>query len=174
MKILAIDLILLALLALSTSAAAQSVDQSFSDLLAAKTKEMRPAVLIGPYTAPAYSLWLPVWTFHRVYDKDADDQPILDINKGIFELGGGGKYESADKHGSAFLGFDLNIVALSGRLWDFPWARLHVKRSKFPSIFLGPVVTAPLDWRSYKDANIGTYLEQNSRIMASMAVTLGR
>ena len=163
-----------ALVCFCGSANAQTADQSFSDLLAAKAKEMRPAVLIGPYTAPAYSLWLPVWSIHGAYDKDASGAPISDINKDIVEFGAGGKYESSDKRGSAFLGFDFNIVALSGKLWAFPWADAHVKRSKFPSIFLGPVVTAPLDWRSYKNANIGSYIKENSRVMASMSVALGK
>jgi len=153
---------------------APSIDQSFSQLLANKAKEMRPAVLIGPYTAPAYSAFLPVWTFHAAYDKDAAGKEIIDHYRDTVELGAGGKYEAGSKDYSAFLAGDLNFVALSARLWDFAWARTHVRRSQFPNIFIGPALTLPVEWKEYKDAKVGDFLKQNSRIMLSVAVTLGK
>lgn len=154
----------LVVMLLAVSAAAQQADVSFSQLAADKLKETRPVVLLSPSQKPAYAGFLPLHSFHSVYDKDASGKDIVDPYKDFLELGIGGKYETETKNGSGFAALDVNIVALASRIWSFPWAQSHVRNVKLPPIFLGGGWIAPLDWHGLKSMNA----KRDVRAMASV------
>lgn len=137
------------------AASTPSADQGFLQLMRDKLSETRPVVLLSPYIKPAYSLFLPVWAFHN----EAQTQDI-------FEVGLGGKYETESKSASAFLGADFNLVALSARLWNWSWARTHVRRTKFPPIFVGPAIISPQDYAGLKTMS----LKRDLRLLISVAI----
>ena len=125
-------------------------DAGFLQLVADKAKETRPVVLLSPWQKPAYAAYLPVWTVHGAYDLDAAGKPIKDPYRQYLSMGGGGKYDLGTRAGSAFLGMDLNLVALSARLWNWAWADKHIDRAKFPPIYAGPNFNLPLDYGQMK------------------------
>jgi hypothetical protein len=129
-------------------------------LAAEKASETRPVVLMSPYVRPAYSAFLPVWTLHAKYPESGVDH-YLDY----LEIGIGGKYEMSDSSKSAFLAGDVNLVGISARLWNWKWADEHLRRSKFPPIFVGPGLVAPLAWDDLKNLN----LRRDLRLMISVA-----
>lgn len=125
------------------SAQAQTSTDSaagFQTLLADKLKEAKPVLILHPERKPALSLFHPTWVFHD--------------SKGVdyLEIGPGGKFQKGENP-YAFIGLGVNIVALSGRFWDFDWARAHVRRSNFPPIFIGPAVYLPLDINRAREWN---------------------
>lgn len=48
----------------------------------------------------------------------------------------------------------VDVTALSGRAWNFPWAHDHVTRSAYPDIFLGPGIILPGDHAQLAALNI--------------------
>jgi len=126
-------------------------DQGFLALMRQKISETRPVVLMSPYVKPAYSMFLPVWKFH-------------DGDRTYAECGVGGKYETESRSGSAFLGTDINLVAVSALVWNFAWAKDHVTRSKFPPIFVGPSFVSPQDWQGLKTIS----LKRDLRMLVSV------
>lgn len=146
------------LLTVSVTAAAQTAPtdagQSFSQFAADTLKQGRGVVMLSPYFKPAYAAYVPVWTFHAAYDMDAAGKPIRDPYRQFFSVGGGGKYDLDTKSGSGFIGCDINIVALSARLWDFAWARNHVDRVKFPPVYGGGSFIAPTSYEGIRTMNL--------------------
>src|SRR3990167_7938381 len=112
----------------------------FQTLLAEKLKESKLVWIGSPYFKPAIAPLLPVWTFHDAFPPYTD----------LLEIGMGGKFRDGEKP-QPFLGFCINLVGISGRLWNFPWALAHVRRSVFPVIFLGPGISAPIELASARD-----------------------
>ena len=103
------------------------------DLIGEKVKEAKVASLFDLKANPAGALYLPVWVFHGKAKESPD----------YFELGLGGMLQEQG-HGAPFLAITMNLPAISAKLWDFDWAKSHVRRSKFPPIFFGPYVLMPL------------------------------
>lgn len=120
---------------------AQDPTGGFQTLLAEKLKEAKPVGILNLNAKPAAAAFLPIWTFEDLSGAE------------YVEVGGGGKFQQGEK-AHAFLGLDFNVVAISSRLWNFPWAQTHVKRSKFPPIFLGPSIELPVDLQAIKDWTI--------------------
>lgn len=141
-----------------------TADQGLIQFVADKAKEGRPVVLFAPYHKPIYAAYLPVWTFHADYDKDAAGKDIKDAYRQFFSVGGGGKYDMETRRADGFVSMDFNLVALSARAWDFGWAKSHVDRSKFPPIYLGPAWIAPLSWEALRTVSIGRDLRGQAGI----------
>lgn len=111
----------------------------FKTLVAEKLKEAKPVAILSYNAKPAVGAFLPVWTFHDARPKQAD----------YVEVGIGGRWQTQDK-AYPYLGGGVNIVALSQRAWDFQWARDHVRRARFPDLFVGPSAQLPIDIRRIK------------------------
>ena len=125
---------LIFMLALCAGFPAQADETAgFQTLLADKLKEAKPIWILNPESKPAAAVFLPFWTLHGG-------------TTDYIEAGAGARFKKDEKP-YPFLGFDINLVGLSGRFWDFDWARSHVKRSVFPTIFFGPAVYLPLEVR---------------------------
>ena len=140
---LAIVLMLLAssVPAIAAPTAADSFAQFFSD----KLKEGRAVVLASPFYKPAYAAYIPVWTLASM--DSTTGKPSQDPYRRYFSIGGGGKIVMEDKgRAEGFIGMDLNLVAISARLWDWTWARQHLDRSSFPPIYAGPAFDAPTSY----------------------------
>ena len=125
---------LIFMLALCAGFPAQADETAgFQTLLSDKLKEANPVLILNPKSKPAGAFLLPVWTLHGG-------------TTDYIEAGVGARFKQDEKP-YPFLGFGINLVGLSGRFWDFDWARSHVKRSVFPTIFFGPAVYLPLEVR---------------------------
>lgn len=165
MKTITAALLVVALGCFGSTCRAQTTDQSSLQLLADKAKETRPVVRVSPWAGPSYGAYLPVWTFHAKYDVDASGKIVKDPFRQYVTIGGGGKYDTATKSGNGFLAVEFNAVALSARAWDWSWARDHVDRSKFPSVWGGVSPDLPL---AYRDAQAWTF-RKNWRYQFSVA-----
>lgn len=109
--------------------------EQFSQLSADKLKETMPLGLFGLESRPEGVAYLPFWAFHAENDESREY-----LNVGLAAS------VSRDFAGvEPFAGGLLNLVAMSGAAWDFAWAKSHVKRTKFPSIFAGPMFKTPFD-----------------------------
>lgn len=128
-------LILAALLIAPIPGRAASFFENASKLVAEKVKETMPVGLFGLNVKPSGSAWLPIWRFH------ADGNPKIEY----FNFGIGGEWNKDLRGGEAYIGGMHNLVALSGKFWDFDWAKRHVKRSKFPALYFGPSLMLPFD-----------------------------
>jgi hypothetical protein len=137
-----------------TAATSADAGQSFSQFAADMLKSGRAVVQLAPHVKPAYAAYLPVWNFHAAYNKDASGKAVVDPYRQYFSIGGGGKYDTATKSGSGFIGCDVNAVALSARAWDFAWANDHVDRMKFPPIYGGVSYLAPTDYLQLRTMNL--------------------
>jgi hypothetical protein len=147
MRILALALV--SFLVAGQARAADTAADQFAKFLTDKVKEGRLVVLVSPYYKPAYEAYIPVWTFAA--QDPATGKPSKDPMRRYFSLGGGGRIDMEDKtHASGFVGCDLNLVALSARLWDFAWARGHLDRSSFPPIYAGPAFEAPTSYEQLR------------------------
>ena len=115
-----------------------------SRLIADKAKEAKLATMLdlsGTFGGAAY---LPVWTIKGAGDAGAE----------YVSLGAGGMLrEGGDK--SPLVAVAFNLPAISAKVWDFQWARDHVKRSKFPPIWIGPYVLVPTSKAYVVGKNIG-------------------
>ena len=112
----------------------------FQALAAEKLKEAKPVGILSLNAKPKIAAVLPVWTFH-------DDRAV---QNDYVEIVIGGIWQTEDKP-YPFLGVGFNIVALSARAWDWQWARDHVKRTKFPPIFIGPAAGLPIDIKRIRE-----------------------
>ena len=111
------------------------------DHAAAKSKEAKAAGLIDFNGQVSGAAYLPVWIFHGT-------------ERAYFETGLGGTIRAREQF-RPLIGFDANLPAISARFWSFPWAKAHVTRTKFPPIWLGPIIRIPLpsdrfQWRDWK------------------------
>lgn len=110
-------------------------------LLSSKIKETMPIGIFGINQKPSASLYLPIWRFHA----------NLDANIEYFNFGVGGEWNEEIRGGEAYAGGMFNLVSLSGKFWDFNWAERHVKRSKFPPLYIGPSLLLPFDAKQIKE-----------------------
>ena len=116
-----------------------------ADLISQKAKEARAATLVSLESEFAGGLYLPVWTVHATgldYELQPMDVDYLEVGAGA-ELREGGR-------GAPLLSVTVNIPAFSGWIWGrWGWAKRHVRRSKFPPVFIGPFVRIPLPGRTW-------------------------
>src|SRR3990167_967910 len=103
-----------------------------SKLISEKTREAKIATMLDLYGGIGGALYLPVWSL-----KGAGDAGNEYVSLGV----GGMIREGGDK--SPLVAIAFNLPALSAKVWDFQWAKDHIKRSKFPPIWVGPYVLIP-------------------------------
>lgn len=125
----------------------------FAQFFVDKLKEGRAVVLVSPFYKPAYAVYVPVWTLASM--DSATGKPSADPYRRYFSIGGGGKIDMNDRsHAAGFVSCDLNLVALSARLWDWAWARQHIDRASFPPIYAGPAFDAPTGYDQLRTMNL--------------------
>lgn len=81
-------------------------------------------------------LYIPVWT-------------VQDLSKRAYlSLVAGGALKEGGR-GEPLIGFAFNGPAISSCIWDFQWARDHLRRIQLPDIWFGPYIRIPLPNRNY-------------------------
>ena len=115
-----------------------------SALISDKAKEAKIATMLdlsGKFGGAAY---LPIWTLKAAGEAGSE----------YVSLGAGGMIrEGGDK--SPLVALAFNLPAISGKIWDFQWAKDHVKRAKFPPIWVGPYVLVPTNKQYVIGSNAG-------------------
>lgn len=113
-------------------------------LIAQKLEEAKPCGLVDFAGHAGGGAYVPTWTFH---DK---------AGKAYVEAADIG-YRSIQGAKPSVMLFPVmvNVEALADRAWDFQWARDHVTRSQYPSVYvgLGPVIPADKDQLSQLKLN---------------------
>lgn len=103
-------------------------------LIAQKIQEAKPCGIADGYGRLGGGAYIPTWTFHDM------------AGRSFVEVGNiGYRAIQGEKPSVMLLPVMVNFVALSGRAWDFQWARDHVTRSKYPDIFVGVGPIVPID-----------------------------
>lgn len=133
-----------ALICLGSRVAAQPIDPQppagdltlggIPKLIGQKLQEIKPAGFVDLKGHLGGGGYLPVWSFH---DKDG----VVYVEAADV----GYRAQQGQKPSILVMPFAVNVVGLSGRFWNFQWARDHLTRSKFPAIFLGAGPLLPLD-----------------------------
>lgn len=103
-----------------------------TELVAEKLKEARLATSVDLNGTIGAAAILPLLTFH-------DKAGTADL----VEVGAGGQLSEGGRK-QPVLSVAVNAPAVSARIWDFEWARAHVRRAKFPPIFIGPRLLLPM------------------------------
>ena len=134
---------LLLLLLLALPVAAQEKELAVGgmyDLIIEKAKEAKVAGLVDLKGTAGGAAFLPVWTFHAA-----------DNSRDYVECGVGASIKEGGK-GQPFLSVALNLPALSAKIWSGQWAISHLRRAKFPPVWVGPYIGVPTGrewtWRS--------------------------
>lgn len=111
-------------------------------LLSDKLKEIRGAAILTFGAKPGAGGYLPIWTWHT-----KDGVPLVEFPT-IGYRGQVGQRPDAFSH------ISFNLPGLSNQFFGSQWFVDHVTKSKFPPIFFGPALIAPLDYRVIRDAQI--------------------
>ncbi len=126
---------LLLFLALPSFAQERPLDLAgLTPLIAEKIKEAKAATILTYSGEIGGGGYISLWTFHSA-NKDREYLELPNIG-----------WRAIDgQKPAATLSMAINFPAISAALWDFEWAKAHVKRSPFPPIFMGPVFIVPFD-----------------------------
>ena len=131
---------ILLLLLLALPVAAQEKDLAVGgvyDLIVEKAKEAKVAALVDLKATIGGAAFLPVWTFHAA-----------DNSRDYVECGIGASLKEGGK-GDPFLSVALNLPALSAKIWSGQWASAHLRRAKFPPVWVGPYIAVPTPGRTW-------------------------
>lgn len=103
-------------------------------LIADKLAEAKAAGIVDLAGHVGGGAYVPTYTFH-----DANGVSYVEaLNIGYRAMQGAKP--------TVFLEpFAVDLTSISGRFWDFPWARTHVTRSKYPDVFVGVGPILPTD-----------------------------
>lgn len=121
----------------SLSVSAPSGDMTLGGiphLIIKKLEEAKPAGLVDFAGNIGGGAYVPTWTFHDMAGRNY----VEAANIGYRAIQG-------SKPSLMLMPAAFNVTAISGRVWDFAWARDHVTRSAYPDLFLGITPLIPLD-----------------------------
>lgn len=95
-------------------------------LIAQKLQEAKAAGIVDLAGHAGGGAYVPTYVFH-----DADGVNYVEaINIGYRAIQG-------SKPTILIEPFAVDLTSISGRIWNFPWAKTHVTRSKYPDVFVG-------------------------------------
>ena len=129
-----------------TFASAGLLDISgLADLVAEKAKENRAVSLSDLDGRLSAGAELPIWVLHDAAGTD------------YLEFGIGADIKARENF-RPLASFDFNLPALSGLVWSSNWAKSHIRRTRFPPIWVGPSFRLPLPSDRFQFRDILDYL----------------
>lgn len=103
-------------------------------LIAQKLEEAKPCGLVDFAGHAGGGAYIPTWTFHDKAGKNYVE--AADI---------GYRAIQGAKPSLMLFPVMVNVETLADRAWDFQWARDHVTRSQYPSVYVGVGTVIPAD-----------------------------
>lgn len=110
-------------------------------LIGDKVKELRGCALVDFQGHKGGGAYLPIWSLQS---EGGGVTYAHAMNVGYRALEG-------KKPNVLIMPLALNLTAVSGKVWDFDWARKHVARSPFPPVFVGPTILLPINGPEFQE-----------------------